>query len=280
MITELAYAKINLFLDVVGLRKDGFHEINTVMQTVSLADSVFLDAVPNEKKEISLVMEGCDLPTDERNLAYRAAAEYMNAAQLNARVALRVQKRIPMAAGLAGGSSDAAAVLRGLERIFGALGREKLLNCAAHLGSDVPFCLLGGTRLCRGRGEVMTEVKTLLPKNYVLFCSGEAVSTPEAFRKLDEVFAPWKSDGGEKYARFLVDPAQGGYNIFESVVLPTCARANAAKKELLRLGAKSALMSGSGATVFGIFESKEHALIAAERIGGIAVTSVGTLYNG
>ena len=115
MVTELAYAKINLFLDVVGLREDGFHDIKTVMQTVSLSDVVEIEAERSCGRSVSLVMADSNLPENGQNLAYRAAVEYMNDASLEARVSIRVKKRIPVAAGLAGGSSDAAAVLRGLE---------------------------------------------------------------------------------------------------------------------------------------------------------------------
>jgi 4-diphosphocytidyl-2-C-methyl-D-erythritol kinase len=153
--TEFAYAKINLTLDVVSKRSDGFHDIESVMHSLSLCDELIFTVCESDKTEISLEIKGNDsLPTDKNNLVCRAALLYLDKIGESARIGVTLIKKIPSAAGLAGGSSDAAATLRAMNRLYdGRLSEDELLTLAASIGSDVPYCLVGGTALCEGRGE-------------------------------------------------------------------------------------------------------------------------------
>lgn len=263
-ITEIAYAKINLGLDVTAKRPDGYHEVSMVMQSISLADTVTL-----EKHCGLLVNTGrSDLPGDGTNLAYKAAvlmAERFNRAP---NVKITLEKHIFMAAGLAGGSSDAAAVLRGLNRLW-QLGLDtfELERLAAELGSDVPFCVAGGTALAEGRGEILTPLPEPEPAVLVLAKPQLAVSTAWVYKEFDSLEKTQHPDiktlaaelkkGGVKL------PLAGMGNALEGV---TCARypvVTEIKRHLLDAGADYALMSGSGPTVFAIVpnENTAHKII-------------------
>ena len=274
--TEKAYAKLNLFLDVTGKRDDGFHDLRSVMHTVTLADTVTVTAKVADFGCITVDMVGSDIPGDERNLAYLAAEAFLDETGISAAVSVRVEKAIPDRAGLGGGSADAAAVLRALNELFARpLSESALLALGATLGSDVPFCLRGGTRLCEGRGERMKPYE-LPPMHFVIAVPDEEkMATPEAYRLLDEAFENYENENGALhetlFAFFAEDAVDGMYNVFESVVLPRCPKASALRSRLISLGAKGALMSGSGTAVFGVFESEEAARYAAEAIEGAVV---------
>lgn len=166
-LTEKAYAKINLDLHVTGIRPDGFHALSSVMATVSLADCLTMTVSDAARPSVSLSCSN-DLPTDDRNLAYRAARLFMEQGGITAALSLSLQKHIPVAAGLGGGSSDAAAVLRLCHRAFPAvLSREALFRLAAEIGSDVAFCLHGGIARCTGRGEQLVPIA--IPENKSLY---------------------------------------------------------------------------------------------------------------
>ncbi|MBO7170061.1 MAG: 4-(cytidine 5'-diphospho)-2-C-methyl-D-erythritol kinase, partial [Clostridia bacterium] len=155
-VNEKAYAKINLFLDVTGKREDGFHELVSVMHSVGLADEIEVETKQADYSCITLEMKNSSLPADERNLAYLAAEAFLDKTGITAAVHIRLEKHIPVCAGLGGGSSDAAAVLRAMNASFdNPLSVSELCELGATLGSDVPFCVVGGTRLCRGIGEKM-----------------------------------------------------------------------------------------------------------------------------
>ena len=266
-VKEYAYAKVNLYLDVLSKRDDGFHDIKTVMHTVSLSDEITVSVKPSARSEIKLTLAGNQrIPQDSRNLAYRAAELFISATLINAEVNIRLVKNIPVAAGLAGGSADAAAVLRALNRVFKKpLTDKRLLSLAAELGSDVPFCLLGGTALCFGRGERIERLDDRLSLHMVIAVADEYVSTPQAYASLDEKYCDFtaeRTDAPESYFTLLMDSLTRGslgdselYNIFENAVFNTCFGAETLKKKMLELGARQALMSGSGPSVFGIFEN-------------------------
>ena len=184
---EMAYAKINLYLDCIGTRSDGFHEIKTIMHSLSLGDAVTVMVVSRDRQSIRMHLDGNrHLPTDSKNLAYSAAALFLERAAINADILIKLDKKIPISAGLAGGSSDAAATLRALNRLFGKCFTEKaLLSMAAELGSDVPYCLLGGTALCEGRGERITRLDSSIKLHTVVAVDNEHISTPMAYRMLD-----------------------------------------------------------------------------------------------
>lgn len=256
-ITEKAYAKINLGLDVLGKRADGYHEVCMVMQSVSLADAVTL-----EPHDGLMVETGCkELPGDATNLAYKAAVLMAERFNKKPDVKITLSKRIFMAAGLAGGSSDAAAVLRGLNRLWQlGLGAAELQALAAELGSDVPFCICCGTALAEGRGEVLTPLPEPEETVIVLAKPQLAVSTAWVYKEFDALTAPQHPDvqllasqlkkGNAKL------PLDGMGNALEGV---TCAQypiVSDIKEKLLAAGADYALMSGSGPTVFAIAPDK------------------------
>ncbi len=263
-VTERACAKINLYLDVRSKRTDGFHELCTVMHSVSLTDDLSLSFVQGEA-QVSFHSNASFLPTDRHNLAVKAALLYMEKTGFCAQLRIDMKKRIPVAAGLAGGSSDAAAVLRAMNRVNPSpVSMDVLTEMAATLGSDVAYCLLGGTRLCLGRGEVMTPItfdRTL--HAVIAIHRRERVSTPAAFAELDAVYhdfdgsVPFRQEAPSLLvARLSDDKAdlkQLMYNTFEAAILPRCPRAAVLKACLEEQGAYAAMMSGSGPSVFGLF---------------------------
>ena len=282
---EYAYAKINLFLDVEGMREDGFHNITTVMHTVSLCDDITVSVVPARATTVTMNIEGNRfLPTDNKNLAARAAYLFLERIGRSAAVNIKLVKRIPIAAGLAGGSTDAAAVLRAMNKLYKRpLTEGALLALSAELGSDIPYCIKGRTALCRGRGEEMTELLSALDLYTVVAVGNEHVSTPAAYRELDRIYSSF--DGGvphnaEDALTATIDgvrsgsmPTEAFYNIFEDAILPICDDAREIKRKLVELGAKAALMSGSGPSVFGVFDSESEARAAEGKMRAAGYTA-------
>jgi 4-diphosphocytidyl-2-C-methyl-D-erythritol kinase len=285
VIKEMAYAKINLYLDVLGIREDGYHEIKTVMHTVSLCDEITVGIADARVTTISLCCEGNPyLPQDGRNLAVKAADLFLNRLGKTAAVTIKLKKRIPVAAGLAGGSSDAAAVLRALNKLFRRpFTRTALCEIGSALGSDIPYCINGSTVLCMGRGEIMEPIAADIKLHTVIAIADEHVSTPEAYRTLDACYANFDGSvptGGESCYSYLrsalmrgqIDP-RGIFNAFERAILPLCPGALAIEEHMIKLGANSALMSGSGPSVFGIFPTSELAMAAQKRLCELGYTA-------
>ena len=284
-VKEKAYAKVNLFIDVLAKRDDGFHEIKTVMHTVSLADDVTVTVEPSQKRSVRLLLEGNRrLPTDSKNLAVSAAELFLERAMIDARVTIRLTKNIPVSAGLAGGSTDAAAVLRAMNKLFSRPFAEKaLIAMAAQLGSDVPYCMRGGTALCEGRGELITRLSAEPTLHLVVALAHEHVSTPRAYGALDTLFSDFSEacyTPKNEICAALVDalcrgtlPSEGLYNIFEAAVLPESPGAEAIKATLLELGATHALMSGSGPSVFGVFETEQKAKNVVEAMHSLGFSA-------
>ncbi len=281
---EKAYAKINLYLDVTEKRPDGFHNVETVMHTVSLCDDVTVSVEPARVTSVSLELVGeRRLPTDDRNIAVKAAKLYLERAGISAKVKISLCKKIPVAAGLAGGSTDAAATLRALNRICDKRFTEKmLLSLAAELGSDVPFCLLGGTALCSGRGERITRLPDALKLYLVIaVADGEYVSTPAAYAALDSIYSDFDgsvSRGNDGLLDSLLEGIKQGtvahsslFNLFENAIFTTCQGAKMLKEKLATLGAEAALMSGSGPSVYGVFDTEESAKRVAEMLANSGV---------
>jgi 4-diphosphocytidyl-2-C-methyl-D-erythritol kinase len=285
-ITKNAYAKINLFLDITGRRPDGYHTIAGVMQAVSLCDRVTVEVTeptgiylcplgprPGMAESMELTCTRPDLPTDSRNLAWRAAEAFLSATGRGCRrLSIHIEKHIPAAAGMAGGSTDAAAVLTSLNELFDApLSPAELCRVGLTLGADVPFCILGGAHTTEGIGEVLTPIPPLPDCDLVVACGGEGVSTPAAYKALDTLhknFAPaaYIPRTAELAAlqnalrqNDLSAACASVFNVFEAAVLPTHSRAGAIKDALLRAGAVTALMSGSGPSVFGVFRKGDTA---------------------
>ncbi|MCD8189154.1 MAG: 4-(cytidine 5'-diphospho)-2-C-methyl-D-erythritol kinase [Clostridiales bacterium] len=270
-LTLPAYAKLNLTLDVLGKRPDGFHDLKMVMQSVSLHDDVTLTLTGG--KGIALAADWGFLPTDGRNIAVKAAQVFAHATgtDLNGLV-IRLEKRIPVCAGTAGGSSDGAAVLRGLNQLCGTgLSPEELAKLGEQVGSDVPYCVLGGTMLAQGRGEVLTRLAPMPPCAIVMCKPGFPVSTPELYNRLDtmKIRCRPNTDGliAALEARDLAAVARQMYNVFEDA-LPV-HRANVIQEirnTLIQRGALGACLSGTGPTVFGVFQTGAEAQAAAEEL--------------
>ena len=277
-IRERANAKINLYLDVLTKREDGFHDIKTVMQSVSFGDDITVSCSPSKQTSVRLFAEGNRyLPTDMRNIAVKAAYMFMEKAGLCENVEIRLKKRIPVAAGLAGGSSDAAAVLRALNKLHEKIFTNKALNgIAAELGSDVVYCLYGKCALCEGRGEVITKVKCDVEQYVVIAIANEHMATPAAYKELDRIYSDFDGScetGGNVRFKLLMDSvscgkidSRGLFNVFEAAILPMCPGASEAKSRLIELGAHASMMSGSGPSVFGLFNSEKQAKEACDKM--------------
>ena len=268
---ELAQAKLNLTLDVLGKREDGYHEMKMVMQSISLADQ--LTILPGQQPGIWVRSNFSFLPTGEKNLAAMAANRFYQALGRPAEdLEIRLEKHIPVCAGMAGGSSDAAAVLRALNRREGEpFTREQLVKIGERVGSDVPYCVLGGTALAEGRGEVLTPLPGL-PFCWVVVCKPEfSVSTPELFARIDHCKVTRRPDTAGLIAALeagdLAGVARRMYNVFEDV-LPERQRARVAgiRQTLIDCGALGAAMSGTGPTAFGLFSDQGQAQAAAEQL--------------
>ncbi|AGK99732.1 4-(cytidine 5'-diphospho)-2-C-methyl-D-erythritol kinase [Desulfoscipio gibsoniae] len=262
-----AYAKINLLLDVLGTRPDGYHELVTVMQTLELHDTVVI----TKAREIELIVEGADLPCGRDNLAFRAADLLRRQVGYAGGASIKLIKRIPLAAGLAGGSADAAAVLCGLNSLWG-LGMRmgKLLDLGAVIGSDVPFCLQGGTALVRGRGERVDPLPGLPSLGVVLAKPCFGVSTAEVYHRYDDIENPLHPD-----SQGMLQSVRGGDvsglvaclgNALEQVTSSMHPEIEHIKSILAATGALGVLMSGSGPTVFGLFDNETAARQAAGRL--------------
>ncbi len=272
-----ARAKINLYLDILSRRENGYHNILSVMQSVELCDTVTLTRLP-AGSGIRVETDAEELPNDRHNLAYRAAEKFSAILGQMPDVHIAIEKRIPMAAGLAGGSTDAAAVLRGLNLLYDTRApREKLCELGATMGADIPFCVVGGAFVAEGIGERLTPCQALpIDQWLVIACGGEGISTPDAYHALDEAHGNFDvpREGGVRFAALrnalntgdIVGVRDHMYNIFEEVVLPTHSTAPCLIAAMKESGAQAAMMSGSGPSVFGLFADEQSAVRAASHI--------------
>lgn len=285
MRTERANAKINLYLDVVGRRENGYHNVISLMQTVSLCDLVTLEFRPGLHTSIHLSASGNDaMPLDCRNLAWRAAERYLVRTGLSGEVLISIEKHIPMAAGLAGGSSDAAAVLRGLNRLCGErLSLSELCTLGAELGADIPFCILGGGARVSGIGEVLEPLSPMPPCHLAVACMGEGISTPWGYGQLDEKYANF-ADGVRDTAPCdaliravgegkLLQSTHLLYNIFEEIVPAVRPHVGLLKQTMLDAGAVASMMSGSGPSVFGVFPDADSAARAVDTLRALGAAA-------
>lgn len=264
-----ALAKLNLTLDVLGKRPDGYHDLKMVMQSITLCDNITVE--DNGGQGIRVNSNLGFLPTNEKNLAVAAALRFYESLGREARgIDLTLDKHIPVCAGMAGGSSDAAAVLRALNELEGSpYDPMGLAKVGEKVGSDVPYCVLGTTALAEGRGEVLTTLPDL-PQCWVVVCKPDfPVSTPELFGKIDRCKVRCRPDT-EGMLRALENGDLEGvarrmYNVFEDV-LPERQRARVRdiKNTLIQCGALGANMSGTGPTAFGLFREEEKAREACE----------------
>lgn len=264
---EKAYAKINLTLAVGEKRPDGYHEVVSVMQRVSLCDTLTAERTDGG---ISLVCSDPSLPAGEENLAHRAAALFFRETGIVGGAALTLEKRIPSQAGLGGGSSDAASVLLALRKLYApALSDTELETMAAALGSDVPFFIRGGTQLATGRGEVLSPLPSLTDGWFVIVKPAESFSTPAMYRRLDEPGSVLVRN-----SRYMQDAVAANnvhavaaelHNSFERVV-PKDSSLRTIKDALRAQGALASLLSGSGSAVFGLFDTETAARAAVEAL--------------
>lgn len=264
-----APAKINLGLDVIGKNTDGYHTLETVFQTVSLYDRLWVSYDPGGHG-ISLTVDNPNVPSDKSNLAWQAAERFLDAAGLSGGVAMVLEKHIPSEAGLGGGSSDAATTLRALRELCGnPLPAEQVRQVALSLGADVPFLLAGGTAYATGVGERLSPLPPFLARHVVLAKGRAGVSTKEAYAKIDALQNPVHPPVRELRDKILqgatleeIAPLCG--NLFEQVALsPESAQIKAI---LLHNGALCGVLTGSGAAVFGIFGEKSQALAALKEL--------------
>lgn len=271
MISVDANAKINLTLDILGKRDDGYHEVSMVMQEISLHDTLHLEEIP---AGIELEISGSDLPADESNLCYRAARLVKDTCNLKAGVRIRLEKRIPVAAGLAGGSTDAAAVFKGMNDLFSLnITEEKLCDLGAELGSDIPFCILGGTMLATGRGELLKRLPDFAGVNVVLAKPRVGVSTAWAYKTYDAGYTGRHPDNEAMIKAIEQEDVSGVSNllcnVLEGVTIKEHVIINTYKQAMLKAGALCSMMSGSGPTVFGIAPDETVAEAVAAQIKGI-----------
>jgi 4-diphosphocytidyl-2-C-methyl-D-erythritol kinase len=264
-----AYAKVNLGLSVIGKRGDGYHELRTIYQSISLADELVASLSPGSSV-VELETSGIPVPAGRANLAVRAAEALVEELNLKRRVRLRLHKLIPAGSGLGGASSDAAAVLRALLRLSGkSLPADRLLRLAASLGSDVPFFFLGGAALGVGRGEEVYPLPEFPRRSLVVVFPGVPVATPEAYARLR---APMLTSLHANHnidlfcGKFYAGAWQEIGNDFERVVFPALPQLARIKRSLLRAGARFASLSGSGSAVFGLFDDVATARRAARSL--------------
>lgn len=264
-----ALGKINLGLDVLGKRPNGYHDVRMVMQTIYLYDQITIEKKPEPGIELKTNL--FYLPVNENNLAYRAASLLMDEFHLPGGVKMTLTKHIPVAAGMAGGSSNAAAVLHGMNRMYDlGLSMEELMKRGVTLGADVPYCIMRGTVLAEGIGEILTPLPPMPKCQIVVAKPPVSVSTKMVYEKLD-VHSSWVHpdidgilEGLKEADLFKVASCMG--NVLENVTIPEYPVIEKIKQSMKDAGALNAMMSGSGPTVFGIFNERSQAKKAAFRI--------------
>ncbi|WP_353095553.1 4-(cytidine 5'-diphospho)-2-C-methyl-D-erythritol kinase [Tissierella praeacuta] len=250
-----SYGKINLGLDVLYKREDGYHEITTIMQQIGLSDTLVISEI---KEGIKLDCDNKEVPLDSTNLVYLAWKKLQERTGVNKGIKVKIHKKIPIAAGLAGGSTNAAAVLKGLNEIWRlGLSKEELMDIGVEIGADIPYCIMGGTALAEGIGEKLTEVKAFKEKNILLVNPGVGVSTADVYKNLklnsrsrmnvEKIISSIENDDIKSLANSMT-------NIMEEVVIEKLPIIFEIKKDMMTYGALGSLMSGSGPTVFGLFD--------------------------
>jgi 4-diphosphocytidyl-2-C-methyl-D-erythritol kinase len=262
-----APAKLNLFLEVLGKRPDGYHELATIMQAITIYDDLAFERAP---AEITLVTDSPDVPHDRTNLVVRSAELLRERAGIRAGATIRLTKRIAVGSGMGGGSSDAAATLLGLNRLWKAgLSRDDLHPLAAQIGSDVAFFLYGGTAYCRGRGEIIEPLSGVRRFTYVVVCPGLAVSTKEVY----ENYRPGLTSVPEDYRLFKEEVTIGGvatlphfFNRLEAVTTQLHPSLKDVSERMTRAGLDGVTMTGSGSAFFGMASGRKEAGDIVQRL--------------
>ena len=269
-----AYGKINIGLDVIRKREDGYHDLDMIMQTVGVYDDLIISRKDGTQTyEIEVSTDADVLPNDKGNLAFMAAKVLMEAYDIKAKVKIHINKRIPIAGGMAGGSADCAAVLRGVNQLFQlGLTDEQLQEYGVKLGADVPYCIVGGTKRAQGIGEILTDLPTP-PKCYVI------IAKPDAFVSTKFVYSHIRPAQIENHPDIdgIIESIKAGdlygmcekiANVMEDVTIPEYPIIQKVKDILKSNGAVNALMSGSGPTVFGIYDDEEKAKQSMDALSG------------
>ena len=251
-----AYAKVNISLDVVGKREDGYHLLRMIMQNIDLYDEIIVE---KQSRDITIECNKNYVPTDSRNLAYKAAVAFKERYNISEGLKIKIFKNIPVSAGLAGGSTDAAAVLKLMNKIFEVNApKEELMELGLKLGADIPYCIQGGTALCEGVGEVITPLKAFKDKIIVLVKPSFGVSTKEVYKNFDmekvkkhpetEALIKAMAEDDLRYVAYNMR------NLLENVTLKKHKVLISLKEEMNKYGAINSMMSGSGPTVFAFFD--------------------------
>lgn len=253
-----SYGKINLGLDVLYKRNDGYHEINTIMQQISLKDTI---SIKDMEENIIIESDNREIPLGPENLVYKAWESLRDHTGINRGVHIQIKKKIPIGGGLAGGSANAASVLKGLNQLWDlGLSHEELRAMGKDLGADIPYCITGGTVLAKGIGDKLTKLKSFGGKDLLLINPGIFISTKTIYEKLD-----LEGKGRINIGRIITSmenddlPGVGRYmeNIMEKVVMEENPIIGEIKKDMIQYGALGSLMSGSGPTVFGLFQDPD-----------------------
>ena len=260
-IKKLAYAKINLGLDVLGKREDGYHELRMIMQTIGIADEIIIEKT-NETGKIELKINKSDLPADESNLVWKAAKLMTDTYSLSGGLKIDLKKNIPMAAGLAGGSTDAAAIFNGLNELFElGVSKEELCRLGVKIGADVPYCIIGGTALAEGIGEKLTSFPELPDACLLVMKPDFGVSTKYVYETLDSKEITDHPDIDGQIAAIKEHDLKKTValmgNVLETVTIERYPEIQQIKEDMLSLHSFGSMMSGSGSTVFGFFPEEK-----------------------
>jgi 4-diphosphocytidyl-2-C-methyl-D-erythritol kinase len=260
-------AKINLSIDVLGKRNDGYHIVEMIMQTIDLYD--YIEISERDDNKINIKSNNVNIPLNEDNIVYKAANLIKEKFNINRGLDIYIQKNIPVAAGMAGGSSNAAAILVGLNEMWNLnISEQDLMEIGLKLGADVPFCINGGAALAQGIGEQLTKIKCL-NDTYILVCKPDIfVSTAEVYKNLDMNKVP-KRPNNKLLINCLENQeikllAKNMVNVLESVTSNNYEEINKIKDIMIKYGALGSMMSGSGPTVFGLFDEYEKAVKTSE----------------
>lgn len=263
-----SYGKINLFLDVLYKREDNYHELRTVMQEIKLSDTIEIEEI---NKGIEIQCNNKDLPLGKENLVYRAWEEMKKVLGEDRGVKIYIDKRIPIASGLAGGSSNAAQVLKGLNQLWELnLSQKELMDIGLKIGADVPFCIMGGTAYAKGVGEELRGLKSFSNKMILLANPEIPISTVNVYNNLD-LNTKKKDVDVKQIIQYIEEDnlkalSKNMYNIMEELVMKKYPIIAEIKEDMLESGALGSLMSGSGATVFGIFDDEEKLKACAKKL--------------
>lgn len=261
-----SYAKVNLALDILYKRDDGYHEINSIMQQVSLKDTILFS---DKKEGITIECQDKDLPLDSSNLVYRSWEKMKEVSGINRGIHIKIEKNIPIAAGLAGGSSNGAATLKAINQLWDLnLSQRELMDIGKTLGADLPFCILGGTAKAQGIGELLTPLKSFKDKCILLANPGIGVSTAYAYGKLNLNAEPYDID---ELIQCMEDEdlpcvAKKMKNRMEEAIIKEYPIIAEIKRKMVKYGALESLMSGSGPTVFALFDDKDKMGFAHKKI--------------